>query len=239
LIETKFPITNFCRKESKRKSYIVTYVQNEILKKDACVIGSINGQIGSGKSFAALRLCENVDPFFNIDRVTFSISDFAKLMRKPYPKGSAFLIEEAQVSANNLEFWSKSNKGLYKLLSTLRLRNYFTLFTLPNNAKLDSSVRTLFQLHVTATGFIDRKINKSMCTFYFPSPHAFKNNVVYRKNLMIRSKEGRSKCKKFRISQPSADLLKDYDRKKRKFVINNIDNIAYELEDTLIARIKK
>lgn len=216
------------------KSLLIQYIHNSILKRDGCIIGSVNGMIGSGKSYAGLRMCEMVDPFFNIDRVTFSIRDFAKLMMQDYPKGSAFLIEEAQVSAGNLEFWSKGNKGLYKLLSTLRHRNYFTLFTLPNNTKLDSSVSSLFQLHIKATGVINEKKGLSLCTFHFPKEHPFKKGTVYWKPIVTRDHLGKKvKCKSSQIYAPSNTLLKLYDIKKRAFTKANTSQIASSLEKSL------
>jgi hypothetical protein len=105
-------------------------------------MGAVVGETGSGKSYAALRLCEAVDPTFSIDRVAWDVIEFLQLVNDDsIPRGGLILFEEASVELAALDFQSKENRFARQVADTWREQNRGAVFTLPAFKDLDPGVR--------------------------------------------------------------------------------------------------
>lgn len=109
------------------------------------------GETGSGKSAAAIRLAYNVDPFFNINRIVFSVADFMKLINSGLARGSAIIFDDAGVGISNRDWQQEQSKIFGKVSQTVRHRDYLIIFTLPDRSFLEKQSRNLIQFEFTAS----------------------------------------------------------------------------------------
>lgn len=132
-----------------------------------CIIG-VSGPTGYGKTTLSVKLAEILDvdytgksrftarEFFEykkpdgtveiketlVPRLINSITSYKNLRTKTdYPKGTAFIIDEAQVLINSRDFMSNKNKDVLKLISTGRIFGGITFINLPYWYNLDSQVK--------------------------------------------------------------------------------------------------
>lgn len=125
--------------------------QNVILRHEAWakmwaednnVLFTCVGDTGDGKSMAALRIGEVLDPNFSIDNVAFDIVEFLKLvMDDSFGQGSVIVLEEASIEASAMEWHSVSNKVFRQVLDTWRHQNRMAIITLPSFKALDKGAR--------------------------------------------------------------------------------------------------
>lgn len=219
-------------------SLLVKHIKERLLKTDGHIIMVISGATGSGKSYAGLRLCEQVDPYFNAERISFDVKHYADNMRKEYPRGSAFMLEEGQHLAHNLNFYSSSNKGLFYLLSTLRHRNYLTIITLPNLPTFDKQSKRLIHIDVRMTGVIRHREGKAQAKLYFPKQSEFKDKI-YLNKLRVSGKDGRREIAKVWFKKPDKLLLNRYLEQKYKFTSNLSQTVSLTLEENQAKKFKQ
>ena len=109
------------------------------------------GETGSGKSAAAIRLAYNIDPFFSLDRIVFSVADFMKLINSGLARGSAIIFDDAGVGISNRDWQQEQSKIFGKVSQTVRHRDYLIIFTLPDRSFLEKQSRNLIQFEFSAT----------------------------------------------------------------------------------------
>jgi len=223
---------------TKPKSALIKYIKDRLHKRDGHIILIISGSTGSGKSYAGLRICEQVDPYFNADRISFDVKNYADQMGDFYPRGSAFMLEEGQHMAHNLNFYSSTNKGLFYLLSTLRHRNYLTVITLPNLPTFDKQSKRLMHIDIRMTGNINERAGKAKGNLFFPKQSEFKDKL-YLNKMRVSGKDGRREIADAWFKKPSTGLLKLYHVKKTMFTSNLSKKVSLTLEETQAKKIKK
>ena len=75
-------------------SYILQRIRN-----NKNFLGFLSGPTGSGKSYCCLRIAEEVDPDFTLERVVFNGIDLMNLVNSgKLKKGSVIIFEEAGVA---------------------------------------------------------------------------------------------------------------------------------------------
>lgn len=198
-------------------SDIVTYIQNRTTKENRNFLATVTGATGAGKSWGCLTLCNEIDPFFTVDRIVFNVNDLINQVGKGYPAGSCFIFEEAQVSAHNLNFWDVSNKNLTYLLSTFRSNRYVVFFTLPDEELMNSQSRKLVHAIFNATGNVDYKNKMNYFKIFFPKRDFYKKDKVYYNNMEKDTADGRVACRGAWIEKPPQILIDAYENKKRLF----------------------
>lgn len=230
--QCNFMLNNlFGRQENK--SLTVQYAKNRVHKENRNFLVIIEGDTGSGKTWAGLRFCEQVDPFFNKERITFNVKQFSKLMTYDFPTGSAFLLEEAGVTAHNLNFHSNLNKTLNYIVQTFRHRNYILVVTLPRAGLMDGQTRDLFHAILKSSGRIDREKKKSYFKLSFPK--LYKNvrgeKKYFPMPLKVVTKEGLFRCNGVWFNKPSQGIIKahalmrdNYTKKLNKVLADTLEN---------------
>jgi ABC-type dipeptide/oligopeptide/nickel transport system ATPase component len=213
------------------KSYYISYILNRI-SKNKNFIAAITGQTGSGKSYAALKLGEVLDPDFDIKNVCFTPEEFMDLVNgktKQLKRGSIIIFDEIQVSMSNMEYHSMQARVLNYVFQTFRHRNFILFMTSPHFSFINASLRKLFHSRME-TVRIDA--DKKICTL---KPMLIQVNQktgdIYEKYLRIFSQEsGVIPIKSLTISLPSDKILLDYEGKKTKFTTDLNESITKDLE---------
>jgi hypothetical protein len=187
-------------------------------------MGAVVGETGSGKSWAALRLCEAVDPTFSVDRVAFNVIEFLRLVNDDsVPRGGLILFEEASVELAALDFQSKENRFVRQVLDTWREQNRGAIFTLPAFKDLDPGARgrmsSLIQMWQKKE---DQGITLAK---YKRLQQDSDSGKIYRKYPTI---DGvKHKLLKFR--KPSQDLREAYEQRKEQYTNELNEEMLEEL----------
>jgi ABC-type dipeptide/oligopeptide/nickel transport system ATPase component len=198
------------------------------------------GDTGSGKSYAAMNMCESCDPEFGIDRVVFTNKEFMALVKSnTLHKGNWVLFDEAGVSISSRDWFTKANKVIMYVLQTFRHKNLAVVFTVPDLSFVDSQARKLFH------GFFEMKkinpVKKTSIGLYFRIQHNPRNNKTYYKYLRVQDKnEGTLAIKEVMFHLPSQKLVDAYEEKKIAFTTQMNENIHDDLsKETSISEVRK
>jgi len=119
------------------------------------MVGICDGRVGVGKSSLAQQIAAYIDPYFNIQQITFDAETFSKAVLNAKKK-SAIVFDEALSGLNIRRTMSGINIMLTSLLTEIRQKNLFILLCLPSIFDLDKSMaihRSSFLIHVYNKGF--------------------------------------------------------------------------------------
>lgn len=193
-----------------KQSVITTKIKNRIAQNRNCNAAFV-GDVGSGKSWAAVKLAKEIDPSFTIDRVAFSTLDWLEIIyeKKP-PAGSVVIYDEAGAGVHNREWWK--NNEFIKSMQTNRYKNLIVFFTLPIFTFLDSQAQSLvhFLFEFPSNRIIVNGNNLCNYRQLQTNPYSGKQ---YRKRLFS-THEIKGRCW---IGKPDPKLIKDYEAKSIKF----------------------
>jgi hypothetical protein len=188
-------------------NFIAQIARNRI-KQNKNFILAVCGQTGSGKSFIALRLGEDIDPDFNIKNVFFNPEAIFSILATDRPKpGTVLVFDEAGLGIGARDWQSQLNKDTSKLLQLFRFENLILIMTVPGLGFIDSQARKLVHAYVEP-----KRIDYKNETCWY-SYHNFQYNprldkIYYHRYMDIDF---------HRIGKPSQSLIDEYEAKKRDF----------------------
>jgi len=211
-----------------KEKYWISYIKQRI-KKNKNFLGFVSGQTGSGKSFSSLRVCEELDPEFNIDRCVFGGIELMNLINSgKLKRGSAICMEEVGVEMNAKNWASVTNKMLNYLMQTFRHKGFILIMNSPFMDFVDSGTRKLFHAEMETKG-IDYKKKE---VFLKPLLLQYNGRMqkFYRKRLKVITPEGKVPVDLWKVNKPSDELLKLYEEKKTKYTNQLNERIYNELK---------
>lgn len=211
----------------------VLYAQQRIRQNKNFLI-FISGSTGSGKSYSSLKIAEDMDEEFNIERVVFSGLELMNLINSgSLKKGSCIVFEEAGIGMSSKSWQSVTNKMLNFLIQTFRHRNFILIFNSPYMDFVDASTRRLFHAELRTIS-INFKLKK--CKL---KPELLQYNSrlqkMYHKYLRVITPEGTVPIQRWNVGKPSPELLKAYEKKKREFT----DKLNREILTELTNQVNK
>lgn len=194
------------------------------------------GTTGSGKSWANLSMAHMIDPTFNIDRVVFWGRDLMKLVDEGNLKsGNAIMFDEASIDMDSRQWQSVTNKMVNYLLQTFRYRRIIVLFNSPFIDFMDAKTRKLFHAEFQVMGINHEKKYCSIKPLLLQ--YNSSKQKMYRKYLRVRTEEGYLPVKRWKVPQPPAKLIKEYEEKKEEFnrtlrkkIITELDKLERQKE---------
>jgi hypothetical protein len=194
----------------------------------ACIVG----QTGSGKSLAAIRMAQVVDPTFNIHRVCFTVKEFINVIKDPnLPSGSAIVFDEISVAHSNRNWFTAQNKILNAIHQIFRYRNLIVFYTCPDFSFIDSQTRKLFHMMIS-TFKIDYEKKVCMLNPYMISVSKIHGKAYY-PYPRFHSPEGTVRLKWLVVGLPSRKMLIDYEEKKKQYgqgLLDSADRMINKLE---------
>lgn len=132
--------------------------------KNKSVMMLIVGEMGSGKSLAAVSIADRIDPTFKDNpRVVYTVMDFLELLRS-MKKGQAVIFDECGVGVPAREWQKVQNKIMSILAQILRYKNVCVIFTTPNIRFIDINLRESMNAFVKPR-YILEKENINVCTY--------------------------------------------------------------------------
>jgi hypothetical protein len=137
-------------------------IRDRLHKQNKNWLCLICGQTGSGKSYSAISLAQQITKGGNKYKVVFNPDDFRKtLMSDDLKRGDVIIFDEAGVGMASREWYSEQNKLLGKVLQTFRVLNIGVIFTTPVISFIDVQARSLFHNYL-----FTEKINFKSRTAY-------------------------------------------------------------------------
>lgn len=209
--------------EEKKTPILVQYIKDRVENRNKNFVMLFVGATGSGKSYSALRLAEELDNTFDIHRVCFKAKDFmntvnelvARSEKGEVIKGKVIMWDEFGVEHNAREFMTISNRVINYFFQTSRHLNLIVIMTVPLLSFIDSATRKLCHGVAEMEG-----INTSRKTATV-KVKMLQTNVMtskeYPKYLRYRRNGKTRVCKRIKFHLPSKELLKDYEIKKKEF----------------------
>lgn len=199
------------------KSPFATHIRNDLTRRNKNFMGVWVGKTGSGKSFSAISLAEDIDPNFTIDNVCVSTKEMIeRITSGDLKKGSALVLDEAGVNYSAKNWMKKENKYLGELFQTFRYLNYALLLNLPHVKFMDITERRLVH-----AGFVMKGIDRKRRLAY-AQPRIFKSNPFAEREKfgfsypIVRYPNGRFYIvKTLYFKLPTKKIRKDYLNKKK------------------------
>lgn len=106
------------------------------------------GEEGSGKSFTAIRIAQELDPEFAADRVIFDVQELLRRLRDgEFEPGQAFVLDEAGVTLGRRTWQDRAQVLANQALQLIRSHNLALIFTLPALGELDSQAVSRLQAY--------------------------------------------------------------------------------------------
>lgn len=215
--------------KTDKESIWVRYMKRRIqLNKN--FIGFVSGPTGSGKSLSSLSMAEQCDPRFSINNVVFRFKELMELINSgSLRKGSAIVFEEAGIEMDATKWQSKLNRVIRYLMETFRHRNFIMILNAPYMDFVDSGTRRLFHAEFETKG-----INyHSECCIIKPMLLQYNGRVRkwYYKYLRVAASESLAPVKRWSVHKPSADLIKEYELKKKDFTTKLNKEIEEQIDE--------
>lgn len=181
---------------------------------------AIVGRVGSGKSWAALRLAELLDPSFNkhpSHRIMFAILELiTKINQEGISTGKVYVLDEASISFSSRASMTSINQEMSHFLQSWRFRQSGLIMTLPDLSFLDIVGRKLIDNVAVCYGYNPTTQICSM-RFYDSINDFFRGNPI---RVFTRSRKPSGEITKhryLRVGLASKQTRNVYERMSRKF----------------------
>ncbi|MGB3907458.1 MAG: hypothetical protein WBL02_03380 [Methanomethylovorans sp.] len=149
---------------SRSFDIICGYIKHRINIEDKSQMLLIVGEMGSGKSLAAVSIACKIDPSFDVcPRIVYTVPDFLDTLIK-MKKGQCIIFDEAGVGVPAREWQHAQNKIMSIITQILRYKNVCCIFTTPNIRLLDINVREAMNGFIKPR-YIDTKHNVNVCKY--------------------------------------------------------------------------
>jgi len=216
---------------------LMKYLGNRF-KRNKNWLCAITGGTGSGKSYASVRICElwyqhYFKKRFPVEHICFSIEEMIKLfLGEKLKRGDLVVLEESGTLINSKDFQMKINKLFNFFMQSFRSLNVGLIFNLPSFSMMDKSTRILVHSHFITKRIIEEEKVCELKPYYVQVNQA--SGKEYRKYLRVSFHEnGMSFVRKvdsLKLTLPSQDIIDDYEKRKRTFVLLMADNLLERIE---------
>jgi len=221
--------------KEKAEPILIQYIRERVEKRNKNFIMLFVGATGSGKSYAALRLAEMLDPTFDINRVKFKAKDFMNCINDLVKRseegekivGKVVLWDEFGIEHNAREFMTISNRVINYFFQTSRHLNLIVIMTVPLLSFIDSATRKLMHGVAEMQGINTARktagVKVKMLQTNVMTGKEYPKYLRYKKN----GKSYVSKRLKFKL--PSKKLREEYEKQKKAFTTNLNQEIMSKL----------
>ncbi len=205
--------------------WLASTIRKRLLEDNLNWIGLWTGPSGSGKSWAAMRIAELVEPGFTVKRIVFDAETFLARVQE-LPRGAVLLLDEAGVAAPAREWASFLNRAVAYITESFRFKGQALLLTTPDPRFLDAIPRRL--LHMTIEmlrAYPSKGFSQGRPYWIQENPRVGK---TYWKHPRLRTERGPVRLRVMRFDRPSAKLRKAYERARAA----HMDSLYSSLERT-------
>lgn len=216
--------------EHFKRNFLYRHCWNNVWERDMNATFCIIGSPGKGKSTLALKICEDIDPTFNTDRICYSVADMVALLAKKGEEklrpGSAIMFDEIvnESGSYSRTALSKHNQIMNFVIANMRARRIILIICLPKFTQLDKDIRDVGLTGVFQMGYIDRTKKKALVKFKWRQADemtGFMKDVFPR--LYDKDKNRKYMVNKMWFGKPSDELEKAYKKKKMIYMQERVE----------------
>jgi len=215
--------------EHIRKFFLYRKVYRDVWlrKKNAGFI--VTGATGSGKSEFSLKLAQDLDPTFNIERVVYTAEDFLKLLIEGDSQGKigigkAIIFDETShdEAMDSRSSLSQTNKQMASLSTIYRALRLIVIYVAPNLNQIDSRVRAISITGLIQMKSIDYVKKMAKADLYWSVQNPRSGEVYYKRPRIINGSGKRVVCMSIKLHRPSKEIRVAYEAKKMAFINDKI-----------------
>lgn len=205
--------------EDVRSDYpLVRKVQKRLYKQNKNWLAILTGETGSGKSWTALKLAQEVDPDFNVDKVVLDPIEFLeRIAKRGWGQGDCVVFDEAGVSMSSKEYMTVVNRSVEDILETFRRRNIAVIFTVPSQKNVDKDLRRLLHdyLQTKTINYARERVNIKWLKMQY-NPKVDKIYYKYYKKSTDKAKMPR-KIRNVWVGKPDKEIIEAYEEKRENY----------------------
>jgi len=220
-----------------RNNFIYRKVWNNTQRLDKGAVFVTVGDVGSGKSTGMIRVAEDLDETFNIDRICFSVSDFMKVLNEgdrngKLKPGSAIILDESAGSEEGVDSrdsLTQTNKIISYFSTITRAKRYIIIYVAPFLEQLDKRIKKIGVTGIFCFLGVNSKEKRSKVSFYWNIVNPMAGYVINPKPRVLDEKDRLVMYDQLTIPLPSKELLVEYKEKKNNFIGKKIDDWSKKL----------
>lgn len=199
---------------TKMSNPVFQYIWNRTHNYKKNYIQVITGAAGEGKSYTALKMAEELDPNFNIDKVCFTASQFLNAVDTIKRNGEVLIMDEIGVALSSRKWQSLSNVLTNEIIQTFRYKRIISFFVVPDFSFVDSQARKLVQ----AFSEVKRLGNDPAEMWIYFLSYDRKRGKPYFEHPLIQNNGMSMKVQRLIFKgMASKDLINQYEEKHKKF----------------------
>jgi hypothetical protein len=139
------------------RKILIEYPLHVTREQNENFMGLFIGMPGKGKTWAAVRLAEQLDDTFDVERICVTYEEFLNVLQslavawdnKEDVAGRVVIFDEFQRTAGARKFMSSINQAINDVLHTFRYLNLIVIFTTPHLSFIDINSRAVMHFQVT------------------------------------------------------------------------------------------
>jgi len=190
----------------------------------------------SGKSYSVLRLCQELEPDFQLEgNWFFRAEKFMKAFTDYYKdnvnskRAKIWVLDEAGVDLNSLKYQNNINKSYSSLFQTSRFRNYIFFGTVPFMDFISKQVRKLMHHRMDAKGV---EKNKSVIIPRCLEWNERKEDFYYKRLICQYPDKETKKINRMLLPLARKSLLVEYEERRRQFSDDVNQELVEEAEQS-------
>jgi hypothetical protein len=177
----------------------------------------VTGDSGTGKSWSILKMGEELDPTFNVDKITFTPKEFLQAIDNVKKSGEVVALDETGIALSARKWQSLSNMLLNEVIQTFRYQHIICFFIAPDFSYIDSQARKL----VNVFSEVKREEESPAEMWIYYLKHDKKTGKPYYYHPIIKNNGAVIKLQKLIFKgRASKEIIKEYETKHKEFKKN-------------------
>lgn len=206
-------------------------IWDRINRENEHFMGVLVGQEGSGKSYTALKIANEIDPSFTADRVIFDVEEMLRVLKDGnHEPGNFYVLDEAGASLGRRTWQDRGQVLANQALQLIRSHNLGLLFTLPRLSELDSQTQGRLQAFYEIVDKEDGEFVSGKWKFLDPD-RADTTGKIYRKYPKRREDGITKRITRINLRPPADELIKPYEERKEQFQEEFYEKTIEKLSD--------
>lgn len=207
-------------------SKIIYHLKQRLTKKRKNALILIVGDTGGGKSYAALKMAEAIDPTFHPGRIAHMRgSEFIRILTtEKLRRGNVVIWDDVGKGLKKRDWYDVVNKAIVDVLQVFRVLGLCVIFTCPDASFIDSNAISLFHYWGEMTT-IDYTKKKSKMKFFKIQKNR-RTGKTYWHYIRVAGK----KITRLVTGLPSRELIRQYEKDKAPAVKNTIKRAGKTLD---------
>lgn len=206
--------------------FLYRHVWNNVNEKDTNATFVIVGKPGRGKSTLGLKICQDLDPTFNTNRVCYGVKELLKLIKDGDPitgklkPGQAAMFDELvnEQGGYSRTALSRHNQIINYIIANFRAKRIVLVLCLPKFSQLDKDIREVGLTGTFQMKKIDFNRKKSKAVFKWREVNEMTDTIYDLLPRLFLEDQKKKKVKAIWFSKPTAELEQAYKLKKMAYI---------------------